>query len=566
MFPFITINHVYKELTTVSCKMAMQYAVLDNGREVAADDIGIGSLRSNSYKCISCNQDVLYVTKSYRARAHFRHKNNESCISLSSYQKREKDAECRVQNRKSHFHKWWQSLFSKEDIEVRISENNMNHIADIYFISEICIKITMDNGESMFKYSKKELVIEVQHSYISAEDAKSRYSLYNTYDRELLWIFDISHINHNLDRFITLTQDRLQIIFPDTQHSGLINVIKVCKNSVILLDTGTYLFKVEHVYFDHGYTSVIPISKSRFLQQLHEYNPNMKSALFPDVNITYERSIRNYRLYLEALDARYQVDVDEIINMIEDIPVTFLREGCELHADDRFDTYVEMITSWLGSVSHSDPIVYKMLQMWIPNVKKRFYSKDYLTFGKHEGVPFYKLPESYVTWILQKEILGNTSLNKKILELSEMNETIIGNYFKRPKGVMYFKKCRDSYYRSEWDKRTFYSRKAILQSIYLRPWISLIKEIVPSSDGYVCVKSYCSGIYFPNIHCEYQRINNKNMYRFQPVHINGKYISICERDLLLWYGIIDDHFKYHYTNHNLYKEVKLEKYAFRDFE
>lgn len=65
------------------------------------------------------------------------------------------------------WHLSWQNLCTKDSVEVVITKNDKKHIADIY--------------------DKKDgLVIEIQHSYISAEDIEERETFYE----DMIWIID----------------------------------------------------------------------------------------------------------------------------------------------------------------------------------------------------------------------------------------------------------------------------------------------------------------------------------------------------------------------------------------
>ena len=174
----------------------MIYAKLENNREINAEELSSGILRSNNYYCIYCGKKVSYVTGSDRSRSHFRHDRDKSCISTFNKQDIDEQSEVRYNNNKSEFYKWWQSLFLNSQIEYKFE----NHIADIYL--ENPTQIYLDNKSSII--NNKKLVIEIQHSNITKFDSKNRESFYRKDDRELLWIFNISHIPHIIEHIITL--------------------------------------------------------------------------------------------------------------------------------------------------------------------------------------------------------------------------------------------------------------------------------------------------------------------------------------------------------------------------
>jgi len=539
----------------------MQYALLESGREVNALDISNGTLRSNNYNCICCGNTVTYVAGSYRSKPHFRHKNEESCIDYSKYSSIVQDANDRIENRKSKFHQDWQSLFSEEVTEVKLNENNKLHIADIFLQNSSPFQIVYENGIDIFSMSFNNLVIEIQHSHISLSDAKQREQFYCTDNRMLVWIVNISHIEHNVEQYITFTQDKIRILFPAKQHSGLSNIMRGCKKAVILLDNGSgTLFKITNACLDSGFTEILPVSKNSFLKQL-----NIQSK--PTDTKSYIQVTRNYKDYISSIDECIIVDIDEIINMIEDIPISCLREGCQMYANNAYDTYVEMIVTWMGIISNRDLIVYKMLTIWINHIRKTHYSHDKLTFGKYKNISICDLPQHYVKWVLDEGIIKDEELENKLLELRMMDQWFVKHYFNNGSKLVHFKRCRDNYYRVHWDRRTSQDRLSVLQSILGRPWVNMIDDVIPDENGFVKTNNYLD---LPSDSCEFEKRidadsddDNAYYYKYKPVNLQTRYIGISEEDLLYWYGVLDEQFGYDYHNKCL-RSRKLEGYAFRD--
>lgn len=541
----------------------MKYARSETGREIYAMDLCHGQIRSNLYTCLFCGKSVSYVTGSDRANPHFRHKNDESCIYTSFSKKElEEQAELRISNHKSSFHKWWQSAFHKNNIEVKMKHDEKQHIADIYLESNTCIKLKTDDHQELLSTSIQRLVIEIQYSNISASDAKNRDIFYNKHNQKLLWIVDISRYPHKIDKFKTLTQDKFRVIFPNKQHTGLSNIITNCKQSIILLDNGNYLFKLNRYIMDSGFASVSPLSRHGFLEQLSEQGFDINIASATKTNLIVSDS-RNYSQYLTALETTRQVDVDEIINMIEDIPVPCLREGHATYASKAYDTYIDMVVSWLGNVSNGNVLVFKILQMWIAHIKKIYYSHDRLNFGKYKNVPINELPQSYLKWLLEKDFVfdKDEKLDLKLLELRRMDHWFVNNNFKNPGTMVYYRCCRDLYYRFNWDDRSYKNRKHILPSILCRPWIHQIPNVSPDHDGYVRSLEY-NAFNLPNNDCDLEGSDDECMFMFKPIKIKHDYKSITKSDLLYWYGCIDEHFGFNYTR-NL-SIPKLQEYAFID--
>lgn len=543
----------------------MQYALLQSGREVNAIDLTNGTLRSNTYTCICCGNAITFVTGSYRTNAHFRHKTGESCIHYSRYDSVAQDAKDRIENRKSKFHKDWQSLFTTDATEVKVHENNKTHIADIYLQGSTLFNIETDNNTNLFDIPTKDLVIEIQHSHISVCDIKRREQFYVTENRSLVWIFDISHIHHQIEQYITVTQNKTRILFTRQQHSGLTNAVKTCKTSVILLDNGDYLFKIVDANLDSGLTTILPVSKTKFFYCLRTSNNQV--TVYHNNDISFKREIRNYKDYIYALDEDIIVDIDEIVNMIEDIPVCCLREGCQMYANNAYDTYIEMVTSWLGNISNHATLVQKILKIWINHIRRTYYATETIGFGKYKYVALCDIPSHYLKWLLEENVIKNEDLEIKILELIMMDNQNTNDFFNTSSNLMYFKRCRDNYYREYWDKRTNNDRLSILESILKRPWINMIEKVIPDEEGFVRTYSY---VEIPSNSCSIEKQedidsddDNAYMYVYRPVQVNSKYIGISEEDLLYWYGKLDDKYYYDYKTKTV-RSQHIQGYAFID--
>jgi uncharacterized protein (DUF3820 family) len=532
----------------------MRYAIF-KGREVDAVDLSHGDiLRSNDYACICCGKHVSYVSASGRAKPHFRHGNDASCIDQAAYKEAAQVAKDRIENQSSAFHKTWQSYFV--DTEVRIVEQGTLHVADIYLQSDRKIRLLTDNGFAVFRKPRKRVVIEIQHSVISAADAAKRQKHYVTKDRALLWIFDVSHIEHVIERYVTLTQDAMRILFPKQQHTGLVNVIKQCGQSTVLLDTGgDFLFKVTRVHLGVGFTYIAPLSKRGLFQQLKALGvalaPVAESLLLQTAvadSIEPLSYLRNYKDLLGALDLRYRVDVDDLVNMMEDIPVAVMQKNRQKYQE----TYINEIIGYLTFVSNRDDIVYSILKIWLSHVRNMYYCHDSLSFGKHKNVPLCNVPIQYIRWILRDDV--HTGCTKKLLELIDISdcyrlfyETIFYN------NTEHSLRTSLQWYRFFWDKRMCKDRLPIFQSLIQRPWMTFMYQVPkPDNTGFVHNQIYTyldcnnreprsSG---PNPHVRGDQDDYAYLYSYKPCQVGDTYIAIRLEDLYKWYITIDEYYKY----------------------
>ena len=546
--------------------MSMNFARLENDREVSASDLSDGIIRSNNYFCIYCGEQVSYVTSSSRARAFFRHKKEESCFNYSSNIEDQVDA--RIINIKSSFHSWWQSLFSQ--IEYRFDGGK--HIADIYLQSNLPIQIYLDDKSVLFDKPKPNLVIEIQHSNITTFDAKNREEYYRNDDRELLWIFNISHIKHYVEHITTVTTDFIRIVFLGNQHTGLSNLLSIIKHNNILLDTGKYLYAIKSASLDEDYIYVSPMSKIMFINQINNMGFNLNIENISDTNynnIPDITVIRNYKDIIELLDEKHQVDIDDIFTIIESISINEIRSTYH-YFTNIYTSYISMIASLLSLLSNKDKLVLRIFKEWVDNVRTKHYKNDRFTFGKHKGNSIVDIPISYLEWATAKLDDLDDTLKTKMIEIIDMsslrflylNTNIFNLYaLNRLKYYVFYKKYLHYYVNS------IRKPKYMIESINKRTWLDNLKKVIPNEDGYVYGKCIISNCYSNDdiIKKEGAMSNDEDAYitRYKPMQYNNEYIEICEDCLINNYWHLDDRYQYDYG----YKlGIKLPKCAFRDVE
>ena len=254
----------------------MLYANLVGGRTIMASDL-MQVTRSNKYSCIHCAQDVSFIRGNDDRCAHFRHITSETCIDRNSKNQiilNNEQAEFNISNGKSVFHTQWQADFPLTAKEVRIERDENTHIADIFVKNVDAFRL----GKENFVGGKgKDLVIEVQHSPISLKDAMAREEFYRTNECELLWVFDISPMPHEVERIMTITKDQSRILFFGPQHAGVPNVVKAWellgKKPNMILDDGspTLFFVSEMPKLDEECMSVVCIDRADFMSYIGTY-------------------------------------------------------------------------------------------------------------------------------------------------------------------------------------------------------------------------------------------------------------------------------------------------------
>lgn len=127
-----------------------------NGKRIYANDEG----RYSECFCPACNEKLIHKKGNIK-QPYFSHKMKSECLFS-----KEKDY-------KSPWHLRMQNYFSKDKLEVRFvdEETNEVHIADVYL-------------------PKEKIVIEFQHSNITAEEFFKRSIFHIKNGRRIVWLFD----------------------------------------------------------------------------------------------------------------------------------------------------------------------------------------------------------------------------------------------------------------------------------------------------------------------------------------------------------------------------------------
>lgn len=129
------------------------------------EKIHISNTHSNQeYYCPYCGEPLTTRRQSIRACAHFAHRPKSVC---SDYWERAHQYDT------SAWHNEWQSLFPKENQEVKLRFGDTVHRADIM----------IDRA-----------VIEFQHSIISAQAFADRNNFYLNLGNKVIWLFDLSDL------------------------------------------------------------------------------------------------------------------------------------------------------------------------------------------------------------------------------------------------------------------------------------------------------------------------------------------------------------------------------------
>ena len=136
--------------------MAQQYALDVNGNRVFIEKAST----MNDYFCEACNGKMI-VKKGFVRLHHFAHAASAKCTDSWHY------------DDKSVWHRNWQNRFPEQCREVYKEYRGGKHRADVLL-------------------EKNKIVIEFQHSNLSAEEFKKRNAFYRGLGYRIVWLFDLS--------------------------------------------------------------------------------------------------------------------------------------------------------------------------------------------------------------------------------------------------------------------------------------------------------------------------------------------------------------------------------------
>lgn len=376
---------------------AMAYAVAETGRNVSAADLSYNTIRSKQYTCLYCNTAVSYVNESAKAKAHFRHRPGQSCISISNKQKTvlEEQAKRSIQNGMSQWHKQWQAIFPKECTEQRIKDAcGKTRVADVV-ICNASLQL-VDEGPFL---NCTELVIEFQHSYITVDEALARGWIYATDDRALLWIIDA--VNHDLE--VQHIGKYTQLVFP-RNHPVVNNILQTCCSNVhIMIDTGQSLWLVTCApdFDNQDFLVVEHLDISKFLLQvgacckldLTDFDVSKQPC--PTVKDHVEQ-------VMCGVAEKDKGAVSVIFEMMARCSSRQMRRCAYiLRKWTKYPVnYIELVLQELSKKSQQSMLMLQQVKHWLQVVRERHYV-DEITFGKHRGKRLCDLEEHYLRWMLQ---------------------------------------------------------------------------------------------------------------------------------------------------------------------
>lgn len=147
----------------------MEYALDKSGNRVSA----IHADNKQQYYCPVCNGQVIVKNQGKIKSSHFAHRDSYTCTDTWHYDM-------------SEWHMNMQSYFDEQYREVVCTANGKTHRADI-----------LRDG----------VVIELQHSAISAEEYCDRNEFYHTLGYKVVWVFDVSEEFHNGTLYYEDTND-----------------------------------------------------------------------------------------------------------------------------------------------------------------------------------------------------------------------------------------------------------------------------------------------------------------------------------------------------------------------
>lgn len=423
----------------------MRIAKNSNDNIIKCQDIENGIIKSNEYFCTKCNNVLFFVSSSERNCSYFRHKNNEECV----YYVNNKNYKKYQENVMSDFHRNWQEIFPNENIEYKITRDNVNHYADIYISKNSSFNIC-----DIFNINKGKLVIEIQNSPIDYITLQERDKHYITSDTNLLWIFNIK------DKFIL---EKI-ILFDETVYKLRLTgkhyfteIFKFNKNPNILLDGGgIYLYQITNIPdYDKELLQIKRISRKVFLEEISDILSKEILNISPIIKTKckiydYENTIiRIGNISNESIDKlRY------IFYVLENVPFCVLKDMFNKHIekcyinDERwlcnncnFDNNYWNVDNCFKCKYQKPFNMYNLIYITsllsnrnvkILDLLINFFDKNKVSintkinFGKYNGESLENIPIEYLRWLLDNNNKYCTCKKNKCKECKscKLNEDI----------------------------------------------------------------------------------------------------------------------------------------------
>lgn len=124
-----------------------------------------------------------------------------------------------------------------------------------------------------------------------------------------------------------------------------------------------------------------------------------------------------YRAYLEPLkDTSNQLyqRVQYLFDLLETVPYDYLAShpSLTLHDTNSDTNSVSIITrlaTLLGVLTDHDPLVVVAYKQWVQRLRLHpYYAGVIMPFGKHKGESLIKVPVSYLSWLIDSDLVDGT--------------------------------------------------------------------------------------------------------------------------------------------------------------
>lgn len=414
----------------------MKYAI-DKNNEICKIENILSGIVDLSYKCILCKQKVIFIKDCIKNSAYFRHyKNNDNIeceLYKNNFNNQEKiELKNVIKNKMSDFHINWQKIFPKNNTEIKIYDN----VLKIYKRADIYIKnieniIIDNNNETIFNDKFKDLVIEIQNSFISEFEILKREYFYKNKNRQLLWIFNLQNTYYDIEKidFYCKSIYRIKIKGGYISFMHLLNNNFINKPNLILDPDNNYLYLVKNDYkYNNQFIEVTLLKRTYFLKQIinHEIKINQKYEEIENLNHI------NYIKYINSLNTI-------IFRNIQNIHICFyIIENLQFKYfyDNDYNYFINegflIVGEILSNLSNKNIIIMKLWINWIERNLPYFQEK--ITFGKYEGKRLYMIDKKYIIWLYVNSEIYDEDLEYKISLLAKMyDKEYLKNKYINPK-------------------------------------------------------------------------------------------------------------------------------------
>lgn len=414
-----------------------------------------------------------------------------------------------------------------------------------------------------------------------------------------LIVYNVKDSTYHIETIHTKTMTESRMVFSQTMPVWILQHIRThlpwydakALPYALFLDGGP---TCPNLYFVHHVDRIIKSTSNRIdivissipkkilIEKLQQHLPSpIKFEGILEKNTSIRHISRTYVDAVDTCELPRQVDVDSFFTMIECVPlyhiqriyeqgiVKHIRElECEWDEEDDkhslmgssvseadaeaeegsetcYESFGEMLAGWIGILSNRNGTCYYRYMLWINNVLRKEYATLF-PFGKYKGTALCDLPQTYIRWLLENDIVKSDAMYKRVFDVQRMQDEHLYRIFLHSTNLRDYHSFSKIFFRY-FDRRNPTMMRTMVPSICERPWVSLIRECTSDSTTSCSCNTFVSNRYSHRC-C----LMDSGFSTMDP--IVGKGASRAYHTECLWksYHYLDRQYKYNYDNGTLH--------------